>query len=55
VRSDVLRPEFWENLIALAAQRKLGDRQVKPLGFYTCVEIEELTEEDIEDEDNEAA
>lgn len=48
VRSDVLTSEFWENLISLAVIRKLGHR--KPLGFHVCVEIEELTQEDIDAE-----
>lgn len=46
-RKDVERPEFWENLISLAIMRRLGHRQ--PSGFYITVEIEELTQSDIEE------
>lgn len=48
VRTDVSSPEFWENLISLAVTRKHGAR--KPVGFHVCVDIEELTEEDLEAE-----
>jgi len=46
VRADILSSAFWENLIGLAVIRKLGHR--RPLGFYVCVEIEELTQEDVD-------
>jgi len=47
-RSDVTSPEMWENLIALAVTRKLGHR--RPLGFHVCVEIDELSQSDIDEE-----
>jgi hypothetical protein len=46
VRADVISTYFWENLISLAVFRKLGAK--KPLGFHVCVEIEEVTQEDID-------
>lgn len=48
VRSDVTSVAFWENLIALALSRKYGSR--KPSGFHVCVDIDELTEQDVQDE-----
>lgn len=45
-RVDVKKPEFWENLIALAITRKDGGK--KPLGYHVCVDVEELTAEDLE-------
>lgn len=48
-RSDVQNPAFWETLISLALARKLGER--RPNGFHVCVEIEELSEADFEEEE----
>lgn len=48
VRNDVTSKAFWENLMALALARKHGAR--KPAGFHICVDIDELTEQDIQDE-----
>lgn len=50
VRSDVEKPEFWENLIALAMIRKMGHK--KPLGYHVCVDIEEITQADIDHEND---
>lgn len=44
-RSDIDKPEFFETLIILALTRKYGHR--KPVGFHVCVDIDELTEEDV--------
>ena len=47
MRKDCTSPAFWENLIALAFLRKHGHE--KPVGFHVMVDIEELSEEDLEE------
>lgn len=54
-RNDVQKNEFWENLIGLAVARKTGDARPMPIGFHVCVEIEELTQEDLESEQEQEA
>lgn len=52
-RADVTSPAFWETLINLAILRKLGPK--KPMGIHTSVEIEEMTEEDVDYELDQAS